>query len=75
LPDVEDPTFLNNRLIDGGEVVSLTRSLQEDSWYSFLVEAESAPGPASSGDLVGNRIRDLPACSKVPQPIMLLRSA
>jgi hypothetical protein len=33
--------FLDNRLTDGGEVVSLTRRLpfapQEDSWYSFLL--------------------------------------
>jgi hypothetical protein len=36
--------FLNNRLTDGGEVVSLTRrptfTPQDDSWYSFLLEAE-----------------------------------
>jgi hypothetical protein len=41
--------FLDNWLIDGGEVVSLTRrsplTPQEDSWYSFLLEAESTPGP------------------------------
>jgi hypothetical protein len=40
------PTFrLDNRLTDGGEAVSRTRrppfALQEDSWYSFLLEAES----------------------------------
>jgi hypothetical protein len=34
----ELPHFLDNQLTDGGEVVSLTR--QEDSWYSFLLEAE-----------------------------------
>jgi hypothetical protein len=36
------PHFLNDRLIDGGEVVSLTRqppfNPQEDSWHSFLLE-------------------------------------
>jgi hypothetical protein len=41
--------FLDNRLIDGGEVVSLTRwlpfTLHEDSWYSFLLEAESTLRP------------------------------
>jgi hypothetical protein len=42
--DVEGPTFsLDNRLTDGGEVVNLTRqppfTPQEDSWYSFLLEA------------------------------------
>jgi hypothetical protein len=43
------PHFLDSRLTDGGEVVSLTRwphlYPQEDSWYSFLLEAESTPGP------------------------------
>jgi hypothetical protein len=35
------PHFLDNRLTDGGEVVSLTRrppfTPQEYSWYSFLL--------------------------------------
>jgi hypothetical protein len=43
------PHFLHNRLTDGGKVVSPTRlplfTPQEDSWYSFLLEAESTPGP------------------------------
>jgi hypothetical protein len=48
--DVEAPTFsLDNRLTDGGKVVSLTRrspiTPKEDSWYSFLLEADSTPGP------------------------------
>jgi hypothetical protein len=42
------PHYLDNRLTDGGEV-SLTRrpplTPQEDSWYSYLLEAESTPGP------------------------------
>jgi hypothetical protein len=43
------PHYLDNRLTDGGEVVSLTRPPaalypQVDSWYSFLLEAESTPG-------------------------------
>jgi hypothetical protein len=37
------PHFLGNRITDGCEVVSLTRrphfTPQEDSWYSFLLEA------------------------------------
>jgi hypothetical protein len=41
--------FLENPITDGGEVVGLTRrppfTTQEDSWYSFLLEAESTPGP------------------------------
>jgi hypothetical protein len=49
---------------------------QEDSWYSFLLEVESNPGHSAAGrirsieksnDLFGNRTRDLPACSIVPQ--------
>jgi hypothetical protein len=46
------PHFLDNQLTDGGEVVSHTCPLpftpQEDSWYSFLLEAESTPGPQCS---------------------------
>jgi hypothetical protein len=38
------PYFLDNRLTDGGEVVSPTRrppfTPQEGSWYSLLLEAE-----------------------------------
>jgi hypothetical protein len=40
---------LDNRLTDGGKTVTLTRrspfTSQEDSWYSFLLEAESTSGP------------------------------
>jgi hypothetical protein len=40
---------LDNRLTDGGKVVSLMRrspfTPQEDSWYSFLLKTESTPGP------------------------------
>jgi hypothetical protein len=43
------PHYLDSRLTDGGKVVSLTRrppfTPQEDSWYSFLLEAELTPGP------------------------------
>jgi hypothetical protein len=43
------PHLLDNRLTDGGKVVSLTHwprfTPQEDSWYSFLLEAELTPGP------------------------------
>jgi hypothetical protein len=39
------PHFLDNRLTHGGKIVSLTRwppfNPQENSWYSFLLEAES----------------------------------
>jgi len=46
------------------------------SWYSFLLEAESTPGPQcgrkimstkNSEDTIENRTHDLPACSAVPQ--------
>jgi hypothetical protein len=40
------PNFLDNRFTDGGKVVRLTRRTpftpQEDSWYSFLLEAASS---------------------------------
>jgi hypothetical protein len=43
------PHFLGNRLTNVCEVVSLTRrspfTPQEDSWHSFLLKAESNPGP------------------------------
>jgi hypothetical protein len=43
------PHFQGNRLTDGGEVVSHMCqqhfTLQEDSWYSFLLKAESNLGP------------------------------
>jgi hypothetical protein len=46
---VEAHRFVRRRLTDGGEVVSLTCQPaalypKEDSWYSFLLEAESTPG-------------------------------
>jgi hypothetical protein len=53
---------------------------QEDSWYPFLLEAESTPGaierPEGLGQLkistsFGTRNGDLPACSIVPQSTTL----
>jgi hypothetical protein len=65
---------------EGGKVVSPTHrpplSPRNYSWYSFLLEAESTPGPQcgrkdyankNSSDTIGNRTSDLPACSTVPQ--------
>jgi hypothetical protein len=44
---------LDNRLTDGGEVVSLNASrpsaTQEDFWYSFLLEAELTQGHNAAG--------------------------
>jgi hypothetical protein len=46
------PHFLDNRLTDGGEDVSLMRrplfTPQENPWYSFLLDVESPPGPSCS---------------------------
>jgi hypothetical protein len=43
----------NNRLTDGGNDVSLTRrplsTPQGDSWYSFMLEAESSRGHSVAG--------------------------
>jgi hypothetical protein len=44
------PHFLDSQLTDGGEFVSLTRRPpynppRENSWYSFVLEAESTTGP------------------------------
>jgi hypothetical protein len=70
LRDVEAPTLSKNWLTDGVEFVSLTP--QEDSWYSFpldsvypmvVVQYEELGQLKESNDLVGNRTRDLPACS------------
>jgi hypothetical protein len=57
---------------------------QEDSWYAFLLEAESTPqghnaagkirSTEKSDDLIGNRTRDLPAFSIIPQPTTLTRA-
>jgi hypothetical protein len=45
--------FVNNRLTDGGHVVSLERrspfTPQEDSLYSFLLEVQPTPGHSSAG--------------------------
>jgi hypothetical protein len=72
--------ILDSRVTDGGEVVGLKRRPpfipQKESWYSFMLEAESTQGYSAAGrirsiektnDLVGNQTHDLPACSIVPQ--------
>jgi hypothetical protein len=81
------PHYLDSRVTDGGKVVRLTHrplfTPQEDPWYSFLLEAESTPGHSAAGrirstekanDLTGNRTRDLPVCSIVPQLSTLPRA-
>jgi hypothetical protein len=55
---------------------------QEDSWYPFLLEAESPQGHSAAGRisyiekirLIGNEARYLPVYSTVPQPTTLPRS-
>jgi hypothetical protein len=69
--------FLDNRLTDGGEVVSPTRRppftpSKIPGTHFCRPQGHSAAGwirsIEKSNDLIGNRIRDLPACSVVPQP-------
>jgi hypothetical protein len=54
---------------EGGKVVSPTHRPplppRKYSWYSFMLEAELTE---ISNDTIGNRTRNLPACSAVPQP-------
>jgi hypothetical protein len=46
------PHFLDKRLTDGGKVVGLGGrprfTPQENSWHSFLLEAESTPGHSAA---------------------------
>jgi hypothetical protein len=78
LCDVEAPTFLYNRLTDGGEVVSLTRRppftprkipgtgfCQRLSRPQGQSAAETNRSIENCNDLIGNRTRDVPACSIV----------
>jgi hypothetical protein len=78
---------LDNRFIDSDKVVSLTHrqrfAPQEDFWHSFPLEAvdsrailwlEGLGQLRKFNDLIGNRTRDLPACSTVPQPTALQRA-
>jgi hypothetical protein len=81
------PHFLNYRLTDGGEVVSLTRRPPftrkkipgtHFCWSLSRPQGHSAAGRImsieNSNHLIGNRTRDLPACSTVPQPTTIPRA-
>jgi hypothetical protein len=80
------PYFLDSRLTDGGEVVSLTRMSsfisQEGPWYSFLLEAESTPRAIVrleglgqlKNDFIRNRTCSLLACSIVSPTTTLPRT-
>jgi len=51
--------------------------LKKNSWYTFLLETEWTTGIKSmknSNDTIGNRTRDLPARSAVPQPAVPART-
>jgi len=60
---------------DGSKVINLKHrpslTPRKYSWHSFLLEAESTPGPyrimfvKNSNGTIGNRTRDLTACSVV----------
>jgi hypothetical protein len=74
--------FLDNRVIDGSEVVSHKSPLSSGRFLrcSFLLKSVSAPGICAavrikciekSYDPIGNRTRNLPACSIVPQTATL----
>jgi hypothetical protein len=78
------PHFLDDRLTDGGEFVSLTRrpsftptKIPGTHFYQRLsrTQGHSAAGRITSieksNDLIGNRTRDLPSCIIVAQSITL----
>jgi hypothetical protein len=66
------PYFLDNELTEGGDV-SLTRRL---TFYAprAIVRLESLDQLKKSNELMGNRTRDLPACSLMPQATTLPRA-
>jgi hypothetical protein len=81
--DVEVPTFsLENRLIHGGMVVSLTRRSPFTLPGRFLVlisirglvEPRTTLQIEKFNDLIMDRSRDLPACSLLPQSTTLPRA-
>jgi hypothetical protein len=85
--DVEVPTFsLDNRLTDGGKVSLTCRPpftppgrflvvISVRGWVDprAIVRLEGL-GQLKKIHLIGTRIRDLPACSTVPQPTTLPRA-
>jgi hypothetical protein len=81
------PHLLENRVTDGGEVISIMRQppftpgrflglISVRGWVDrrVIVRLEGLGQLKHSSDLIGNRNRDLPACSMVPQPSTLRRA-
>jgi hypothetical protein len=73
--EVEAPIFQDNRHMNVVRLSALRTGRlyppRKYSWYSFLLEAESTPGPQCDRQdyvsvTIGNRTRDLPACSAEP---------
>jgi hypothetical protein len=78
------PHFLDNRLTNGGEVVSLTLrppfTLKKIPGTHFCLRLSRSQGHSVAGrigstdkdnNLISNRTHDLPACSIVPQSTTL----
>jgi len=81
LPDCK--TIVTWRLYGCKPYALATLTPRKYSWYSFLLEAESTPGPSTarrimsmknSNGTIGNRTRNLPACTAVFQSTVILRA-
>jgi hypothetical protein len=82
------PHFLENRLTDGGEVVSLTRRpLFTPGRFLVLISVRGSADPRAivrlevlvklkkkSSEHIGTRTRDLPACGIMSEPTTLLHA-
>jgi hypothetical protein len=73
------PHFLDNRLTDGDKVVSLTRrppfTPKEDSWYSFLLVAESTQVHSAAGRIRSTEKKNTPHHDSNPRSSGLWHSA
>jgi hypothetical protein len=68
------PHFLDDRLTDGGKVVSALRALHNNCDVLSSTRSGRPQGHNAAGwiDVLGNQTRDLQACSIVPQQNTLL---
>jgi hypothetical protein len=67
----EAPEFLDSRHMKVVRLQPYAPAVftpRKDSWYSFLLEAESTPGPQCDRKDWITETCDLPVCSAVPQP-------